>query len=79
VAEVRQVGVAEHLGELLAQANLHLVFNGINAVFGQPAGFDVAIQQNHLMARLRDLLRREQARRTRAHNEHSFHAAALTH
>ena len=50
------VGQAEDFGKLLSQAGLHLVLGWINPVFGQPAGLDVAIQDNDFMACLSDFL-----------------------
>src|SRR5262245_10906160 len=34
--------------KLLAQALLHFVFGGKNAIFGQPTGFDIAVEQHHV-------------------------------
>ena len=56
VAEVMHVGQAQHLGKLLAQANLHLVFGGIDAIFSQAAGLDVAVQDDDFMAALGNFL-----------------------
>src|SRR5262245_51148345 len=66
------IGQAQDLGELLAQANLHFVFGGINAVLRQAARLDVAIEHNHFMPALGNLLRGKQSRWSRPHNEYCF-------
>jgi hypothetical protein len=38
----------ENLAKLLAQPFLHFVFRWENAILGQPAGFDVSIEQDNM-------------------------------
>src|SRR5262249_42011902 len=78
VAEVVYVGQAQHFGELLAQADLHLVFGGINAVLGQAAGFDVAIEDDDFMPALSDFLRSEHSCWSGADHEHGLHTVLHT-
>src|SRR5262249_35769853 len=73
MAEIMPVGQAQHLGKLLAQADLHLVLGGINAVFGQAAGLDIAVEDDHFVPALGNLLRGKHSRRPRADYEDSLH------
>src|SRR5258707_14740436 len=70
MAEVMHVGQAQHLGELLAQSDLHFVFGGIDAVFGQATGFDVTVKDDDFMPALGNFLRRKHPRRSRADHEY---------
>ncbi len=70
------VGQAQHLGKLLAQPDLHLVFGGINTVLGQAAGLDVTIQDDHFVPALGNLLRGKHARRSRAYHEDGLHVVS---
>ncbi len=72
-AEVMDVGQRKDLGELLAQADLHLVFFGIDAVLGEPTGLDISIKNNDLEARLGDLLRREHPCWSGPNDKYRFH------
>src|SRR5215831_14634486 len=67
------VAQAKHLGKLLAQSDLHLVFGGIDAVFGQAAWLDVAIQDDDFMPALGNFLRGKHSRRSGTHYKNSFH------
>src|SRR5450432_37938 len=73
MAKIMKVIEAQNFIELLAQSNLHFVLGGINAVFGQSAGLDVAIKDNGLVAGLGNLLCGKHSRRTRANDEYRFH------
>src|SRR5438270_13123146 len=77
MAEVMDVRQAQDFGKLLAQPDLHLVLGGINAVFGQPAGLDVAVQDDHFMPTLGDLLRGKHAGRSCANHENGLHLGSL--
>ena len=72
--EVVHIGQSQHFGKLLAQPNFHLVFGGINSVFGQAAGFDVAVEDYNLMPSLRNFLCREESCRSRAYDEYRLHS-----
>jgi len=74
VPHVMYIGKPQHFGKLLAQANLHLVLGGVNAIFSQTAGLDVAVENDDFMPALGNLLRSKQPRRPRSHNEYSFHS-----
>src|SRR5215469_11391558 len=73
MAEIVDIGQAQNLGKLLAQSNLHLVFGGIDAVFRQPARFDVAIEDDDFMAALGDFLRGEHSRWSGTDHEYGLH------
>src|SRR5581483_5152288 len=74
VPEIMYVGQCQNFGELLSQSHLHFVLRRINTVFGQAAGFDIAIEDDNMVAGKRDLLRGEHSRRPRAYDEHRLHA-----
>src|SRR5215831_4387057 len=38
----------QNSSKLLAQALLHFVLGGKNAIFGQPTGFNIAVEQHHV-------------------------------
>src|SRR6478609_2948126 len=74
MAEVVNIRKAQHLGKLLAQPDLHLVLGGIDTVFSQAARFDVAVQDDHLMAALGDFLRGKHSRWSCTNHKDSLHA-----
>ena len=63
----------QNLGELLAQAELHLVLEGIDAVLGKATGLDIPIEQKDLVTGHGYFLGGKQTRWACAHNKHSFH------
>src|SRR5579859_3319958 len=73
MAEVVHVGHSEYGGKLLPQSGSHLVLGGINAVLGKAPRFDIAIEDDHLMASHRDLSGREHSRGTGADHKHRLH------
>ena len=74
MAEVMHVGQAQHLGKLLAQPDLHLVLGGIDTVFSQATGLDVAVQDDDLMAALGDFLRGKHSCWSCTNHKDSLHA-----
>lgn len=74
VAEVGDVGQRQGLGELLAKAELHFVFERIDAVFGETAGLDVAVEEHGAMAGERDFASGKDAGRAGSNDKDSFHA-----
>ena len=60
-------------GKLLAQTELHFVFGGIDAVFGEPAGLDVAIENDDFVSALGYFLRGKHSSRSRADHEYGLH------
>ena len=73
VAEVMHVGQAQHLGKLLAQPDLHLVFGGIDAILSQAARLNIAVQDDDFVTTLGDLLRGKHPCRSCANDKDSLH------
>src|SRR5215467_11462480 len=63
--------------KLLAQALLHFVLGGKNAVFGQPTGFNIAVEQHHVRPSLGQFLRSIQPGWARADNANQVPAICL--
>src|SRR5215831_1454228 len=63
--------------ELLAQALLHFVLGGKNAIFGQPTRFDIAVEQHHVRPSLGQFLGSIQSSWTSADNANQVPAICL--
>src|SRR6476646_11611690 len=79
MAEVMHVGKTQHFGKLLAQANLHLVFGGIYAIFSQATWLDVAVQDDNFMAALGDFLGSKHSCWSCTNHKDSLHACPSNH
>ena len=72
VAPILNLRQAHQLAKLLAQTFFHFVFVRKDAVFGQAARFDIAVEQHHMRTRHGQLARGKQAGRSGADNSYEI-------
>ncbi len=68
VAVIVNIWVVEYAAKLLAESIFHGVFGGVDAVLGQSARFDVAVEQDDARACVGKFARAEKSGRACAHD-----------
>jgi hypothetical protein len=77
VAIVIHLWIRQNSPKLLAQTLLHFMLGGKHAIFGQPTGFDIAVEQHHMRPSLGQFLGSIQPGWTSADNANQVPAICL--